>query len=647
MTIRIHEADGTPYEHIVQVNQAVQHIEVPYNTKYKRIKRNRKEKQRTVKDEDADYDGDETGETLLYSLGDVLQSEEETKAWKFRDWDNEEEKKMSNESYEWIRMDADFEWICNMHLKMPGYMYISQLQQDRDVVAQYEVSHYRLVPSTFTYISQSVQHLSTLDPGNPLISTFLTRTLMDTRYFHGVRAAAAAALSTHTREKYDYVALFHLEKIFTELYCYPDTSMIRPNDFSDRAAYLIQCAIVKAFGDARDDHQRSPFQARRWILDKLKYNDNSHNEFSDSRYIALLMNALASAITSRRPFQEVEDLEDPGEDNILFHDACLDELERYRRTDEWTSSYSNVISCTALSCRARFIKSKFLKFDPLYFLQYTSDLASPALRIESLTHLLTIAQTKQPQLLHYYLFALGTDPSPIVRDALLQHLDLILSRVAIGNDSPSASSNHETKVGDLVVEEDVTTEAHKADFKRKHSIAGALDALKLELGSNVTMQEGLWAAITSPVISLRQMEALLEICDKLYIPQTRGLLVLKRPRYWSCRKTGKGKLKFVQDGRFRTKPLPKKGPSLKLKPPSFNNGLGSSAGFSTSGPSTPDVGIVRRESTTAFPRPILKPPKPPPERTASTSSVGSEGADGHGKPKIKLKLWSGKSASPK
>ena len=139
MTIRIHEADGTPYEHIVQINQAIQHIEVPYNTKYKRIKRNRKEKERPAKDDDGEYEGDEAGETLLYSLGDVLQSDEDISAWQFKDWDKDDEAKMGNESYEWIRMDVDFEWICKIRLAMPGYMWISQLQQDRDVVAQYEV----------------------------------------------------------------------------------------------------------------------------------------------------------------------------------------------------------------------------------------------------------------------------------------------------------------------------------------------------------------------------------------------------------------------------------------------------------------------------------------------------------------------------
>ena len=140
MTIRIHEADGTPYEHIVEIKEANTKFEIPYNTKYKRLKRSRRQKERTTAAPSADAAPEVNDDVLLYCLGDILQSEEEVEEWRLHDWPKEEEDKMSQESYEWIRMDADFEWICKMNINMPAYMYISQLQQDRDVVAQLEVS---------------------------------------------------------------------------------------------------------------------------------------------------------------------------------------------------------------------------------------------------------------------------------------------------------------------------------------------------------------------------------------------------------------------------------------------------------------------------------------------------------------------------
>ena len=136
MTIRIHEADGTPYEHIVEIKEGVTKFDIPYNTKYKRLKRNKKQRERAV----ANGDPEAQEDVLLYCLGDVLQTEEETQQWSLADWTKEDEERMGQESYEWIRMDSDFEWICRLSLGMPGYMYLSQLQQDRDVVAQLEVS---------------------------------------------------------------------------------------------------------------------------------------------------------------------------------------------------------------------------------------------------------------------------------------------------------------------------------------------------------------------------------------------------------------------------------------------------------------------------------------------------------------------------
>ena len=142
MTIRIHEADGTPYEHIVEIKDAFTKFEIQYNTKYKRLKRSRRQKERMTAGVALDFSVDNQDDVLLYCLGDVLQSEEEIRDWRLVEWTKEDEDRMSQESYEWIRMDADFEWICKMSITMPGYMYLSQLQQDRDVVAQLEVENF-------------------------------------------------------------------------------------------------------------------------------------------------------------------------------------------------------------------------------------------------------------------------------------------------------------------------------------------------------------------------------------------------------------------------------------------------------------------------------------------------------------------------
>ena len=67
-------------------------------------------------------------------------NERERENWKVADWTEEDEQMMSGATYEWIRMDADYDWIAAIGFDQPDFMWISQLQRDRDVVAQLEVS---------------------------------------------------------------------------------------------------------------------------------------------------------------------------------------------------------------------------------------------------------------------------------------------------------------------------------------------------------------------------------------------------------------------------------------------------------------------------------------------------------------------------
>jgi len=115
---------------------------------------------------------------------------------------------------------------------------------------------------------------------HPLISTIFLRTLMDRRYFHGIRVAAARALVKHAKEEINWLGLYHLEKAFQEMFCLPDSPMTRSNDFSDRAAYVLQLVIPEAISRVRDVSGKTPMRVKRFLYDKLKFNDNSNNEVS-------------------------------------------------------------------------------------------------------------------------------------------------------------------------------------------------------------------------------------------------------------------------------------------------------------------------------------------------------------------------------
>lgn len=390
---------------------------------------------------------------------------------------------------------------------------------------------------------------------HPLVSTILVRTLMDRRYFYGIRTAAATALSTHAKDELDWVGLHHLEKAFQEFFCYPDSPMTRSNDFSDRTAYYVQCVIPQAIAKVRDNIGRAPFRVRTFLLEKLRFNDNSNNEvsicdsmcrliligfkYSDCHYVATLMSALAEALSSKpAPSDDTFEMDIEDGDDLRFHRTCLDEIDRYRRLDEWIPSYHNILSTTALDCTRLLAKAGTIQNNPADFLQYTQDGTSDELRVNAFTNLMDLGMCKNNAILRWLLFVLGTDPSPYIREQMFRIFAKALGGIAIG-DTSSRETAAATQNEGLIIEQESSTEARQADLARKQTILGALAALKAEMGANAVLKAALWEAVTSPVISLKEMGDLLLVCSLLYTPVTSMEVRLEYPRYWKCRNNGK------------------------------------------------------------------------------------------------------------
>lgn len=153
MTIRIHEADGTPYEHVLDIRQAVKKYDVPFNTKYKRVRRNTKRfiarqqaAELAVNPESAELIG---VIDMSFGLG-IWEDEASREDWKVADWSEAEESLMATATYEWIRLDTDLEWITMIQFDQEPFMWVSQLQRDRDVMAQLEVwkFFFEVLPTT-------------------------------------------------------------------------------------------------------------------------------------------------------------------------------------------------------------------------------------------------------------------------------------------------------------------------------------------------------------------------------------------------------------------------------------------------------------------------------------------------------------------
>jgi transcription initiation factor TFIID subunit 2 len=550
MTIRIHEADGTPYEHIVEIKDAVTKLEIPYNTKYKRLKRSRRQKERHIAE---GATGEEGGDSLLYCLGDILDSEEEKREWNLMDWTTEDEEKMGQEHYEWIRMDADFEWIGSIQLVMPLYMYVSQLQQDRDIVAQYESLRYLL--------ASNPHHVSL---------TILIRTLMDKRYFWGIREMAAAGLSHVAKDRLVNIGQFHLMKAFRQMFCMPDTNMPKSNDFSDRRDFLIQCAIPRSLAKLRDDEGKVPMTVRRFLVDLLKFNDNSNNFmedgealYSDNHYVATLMNCLTdSLVASHRVKQptytfsfggEDEPMDDDDNPDADFAPIAIAQIERHRSIDEFESSYQNIYSITALECLQRLSKAGVAQDKKAELMKYVRKGNATNVRLTAWRCLSEVGILRGMKSMRYLLHCLQEDPSPEFRYGLLAVFGEALGHIALGDPEPERVAPPPATDG-LVLEQEASNEARRVEATRKTTPEGALVALKNTLQNEGVFAEALWYAVTSPDITLDETAALCDIAALIYEPIVSLRICLRLPRMWSCTHEGEGKMRFVAYGRYRSVP---------------------------------------------------------------------------------------------
>ncbi|KAJ7758587.1 hypothetical protein B0H14DRAFT_2634672 [Mycena olivaceomarginata] len=349
MTVRIHEADGTPYEHVLDIQAPFKRYEVPFNMKYKRVRRNTKRYLARQAAAQAAAEGDtEAAEAMgMVDMGfglEVWEKESERNNWKVEDWTEEDEPAVSGATYEWIRMDADFEWIADLKFEQQDFMWVSALQRDRDVVAQLEALHALAQQPT------------------KIVSSTLTKTVLVSNYYFRIRCEAAVALVHCSILRLDYLGLFHLFKLFLR-YCYdPEdpnqdlfahTYVPKPNDFSDLSEYFVRKALISAISRTRYPNGKSPSIVRKFLIDQLRYNDNTsnavirgrllylhYNFFGGVRYDILHPRNAASSCPQKLRTEY-------NEDTDLLKQS-LSEVDRYRAMDRFIPSTHNNVTIACL-----------------------------------------------------------------------------------------------------------------------------------------------------------------------------------------------------------------------------------------------------------------------------------------------------------
>lgn len=239
------------------------------------------------------------------------------------------------------------------------------------------------------------------------------------------------------------MGLFYLLKLFHSFYCEPtdeeEPSNVKavplPNDFSNFANYFLKKSMVTALSDLRDPATRRVWRhVRELLLDLLRMNDNSQNEYSDSHYVATVISAIGSAFSAGVNVGGVMvSEEDEALDGQLFREAS-EANERAITVDRLVPSYHNVVTLAGLQAQLKSILVGQRTNDPRLFLGYTREGNYEPLRIAAFDCLLLCKPPGRSMALAQYLFdVIRYDYSLTVRRHVARALsESILMTLAAG-----------------------------------------------------------------------------------------------------------------------------------------------------------------------------------------------------------------------
>jgi hypothetical protein len=330
LTIRIVEGEMILHEHVVHIDECTSKFDVPFHSKAK------KPRKKKVTVTPTDRTGGENDSQ------DEENEEDNLKKPVKKEEDDESLSETLVSPISWIRIDPEMEWLAQFSLAQPDIMWIEALENDRDVVAQWEaVKALPLVSST----SESACFA-------------LERFINDWKAFWAVRVEAVNSMALIGASLEDspvrLLGARKLIELFNKKFGHPNSSLLaypKSNVFEILPNYFVQCAIPRGLSLAIsaalinngpcDCEPLEPFLD--FFSDVLKYNDNSSNNgFLDGEYLATLIKCGTSA------FARIQ-----NDESIMMRfrrqlDNFIEQLNRYARLELIIPSFRNVVMSAVL-----------------------------------------------------------------------------------------------------------------------------------------------------------------------------------------------------------------------------------------------------------------------------------------------------------
>ncbi|VDP39153.1 unnamed protein product [Soboliphyme baturini] len=180
----------------------------------------------------------------------------------------------------WLWLDPDMVTISSIDVQQPDYQWQYQVRYERNVIAQLEALH---VLPNFCSLQTHVAILDVIE---------------NEQYYYRVRCAACHCLAKVANKLITALTgppalILLFRKMFGSKSC---ATIPRQNNFSNLQQYFVMLAIISSIAELRGPNGKCLMDTCIFLLDLLKYNDNSQNKYSDDCYRATLVDALGRVV---------------------------------------------------------------------------------------------------------------------------------------------------------------------------------------------------------------------------------------------------------------------------------------------------------------------------------------------------------------
>uniref|UniRef100_A0A1I7UH72 Transcription initiation factor TFIID subunit 2 n=1 Tax=Caenorhabditis tropicalis TaxID=1561998 RepID=A0A1I7UH72_9PELO len=249
----------------------------------------------------------------------------------------------------WLRIDHDCLLIREVSVSQPMFHWEYMLKYERDVIAQMEAL-------------EKIQALPSAHSRSVIVDA-----VSNERFFYRIRSRAAFVLTSVQNRKSEAIVAGTpvLINMFRENFgSKAATNIPRSNNFVVTAQnlqqYFVMQALPQAISRLRKQSGECHEEVQSFLLDLIKFNDNTTNRYSDDFYRAALFNSLAASIFPSEHLPSRVDLPENLSNEMR---VLIKEFTYALNMDTVNPSWGRVIGIAALSGIYQLQKCGYLPLD--------------------------------------------------------------------------------------------------------------------------------------------------------------------------------------------------------------------------------------------------------------------------------------------